>query len=102
MSKQEINIIRAATWDWSIPMYGNIHAVPYGTLKVVYKDENGEIKTVYPKTRNDKYTDIGCQYVIVNKQRYRVQNVGTLYAPQIKLHKINKVKGNDGKWRYDM
>ena len=78
----ELNIKVA---DWTIPMYGNVHCMPYGTLIV----SDGKRKERC-KTKGDRWNDFGPQYITFNKRRYNVINKGTMYNPKLELELIRK------------
>lgn len=71
--------------DWTIPCYGNVHSIPYGTL--IVSDGNRKERC---KTKGDKWNDIGPQYIVFNKRQYKVINRGTLYYPKIELEPIRR------------
>lgn len=68
--------------DYVVPMYGNIHCMPYFTLEVT----DGE-KTQICKSKGDKWNDCNAegQYITFNRKRYKVLNIGTLYSPIIDI-----------------
>lgn len=66
--------------DWTIPMYGNSHCIPYGVLLVA----DGETQARC-KTKNDKWGDHGKQYINFKRRRYNVVNKGSLYCPMLEL-----------------
>lgn len=77
-------MIQVQVINWIVPYFGNVHIMPYGTLRVT----NGEVTKIC-KTKGDKNTDVlGYQYITFQRKRYKVINVGRLYSPQIKLELI--------------
>jgi hypothetical protein len=66
--------------DWTIPMCGNRHSIPYGVLLVT--DGKTEQRC---KTKNDLWTDHGRQYIVFMCRRYYVINNGSLYYPALAL-----------------
>ena len=66
--------------DWTIPMCGNRHSIPYGVLLVT--DGKTEQRC---KTKNDLWTDHGRQYIVFKRRRYYVINNGSLYYPALAL-----------------
>lgn len=92
--------VKITTFDWNIPMYGNVHSIPYGWLEVVGTLNDGTKVNKVFKTYGDKWQEHSPhQYIIINKQRYIVRNVGNLYYPKFEIEKWNKEKIN-GKWMY--
>ena len=81
----ELNIKVA---DWTIPYCGNKHCVPYGTL--IVSDGNRKERC---KTKGDKWTDFGPQYIVFNHRQYKVINKGTLNYPKIELEPIRRYHG---------
>lgn len=71
--KRETNI-KASTWMWRVPLFGNKHTKPYGGIKVTGVLSNGEeINGVY-MTHGDLRSDWARhQYIIINKQRYIIK-----------------------------
>ena len=87
---KDIEIINAHVWAWTIPYFGNKHYCPYGKIHVTAKVD-GVLKEYICNTRGDKYSDhIPYQYVVIEKQRFIVTNIGRLHAPIIKLRKWHK------------
>ena len=66
--------------DWTIPMCGNRHSIPYGVLLVT--DGKTEQRC---KTKNDLWTDYGKQYIVFKHRRYNVVNKGSVYYPVLEL-----------------
>lgn len=75
-----MNIRVKSLIDWTIPMCGNSHSIPYGVLLVT--DGKTEERC---KTKNDLWTDHGKQYVVFKHRRYYVINKGSLYCPMLEL-----------------
>lgn len=90
--------ITATQYDWFIPYFDNKHSMPYGIL-LVCGIVDGEVKKAYCRTLGDKYNDNCPQYIIFEKQRFIVHNIGTLYQPKFKLELWEKTKINN-KWVY--
>lgn len=97
-TKNNITILGAMVKNWVIPMYGNKHFMPYGTLHVAIVDEtDGSQGTIIVKTKGDCIGDKeGYQYVTINRQRYRVITESSMWNPQIKLKPMRKER-IDGK-----
>lgn len=53
--------------SYTIPMFGNRRALPYGDLLIIRDSRDGE------------------QYVTFKRRRYPVVNIGSLYSPAYKL-----------------
>lgn len=97
MKKNNIVITDVIVYEWIIPMYGNNHISPYGTLQVWGK-VNGKVTMQNCKILGGVIGNYK-QYVIFNKQRYKIINKGTLYSPKIELEIWEKEKiGN--RWMY--
>lgn len=92
-----ITILDVKVKSWSIPMYGNKHTIPYGTLYVEIKDEEGKYHFIDVKTKGDTIYDRGHQYVTINRQRYRVIVKDSMWNPQVELKPMRKEK-IDGKF----
>lgn len=87
------------TLGWTIPMFGNKHRCPYGGLIVKGTLNDGiEVNGVF-WTKGDKYGDHTPQYIIINKHRYIVTNIGSIYHPKIEIKKWAKVKIGK-RWMY--
>ena len=70
--------------DWTLPMFGNHHIMPYGTLLVT----DGETEKAC-KTKGDKEWDnVGYQYITFKRKRYRVIKY---YEGDKRLMKLEKV-----------
>lgn len=88
---KDITILRVSLYNWIIPMFGNKHYCPYGTLKVEYRDNTTNEKgNVFVGTKGDMVGDVGGQYVSIFRHRYAVINKGSLYYPKIELKKMQK------------
>ena len=90
-----ITILRIGLYHWVVPMYGNKHYCPYGTLGIEYKDnDTNTTERVYAKTKGDTYTkdfnDCPYQYITIKGWRYKVINKGSMYNPIIELKKLRK------------
>ena len=60
--------------DYTIPMFGNKRAFPYGKMLV---EHEGEQRVV---AFGDQ--EAGQTYIVFNRKRYCFQNVGSLYHPK--------------------
>ena len=96
-----ILIMQVGVHKWTIPMYGNKHTMPYGTLyvEIAYKEHPFEcMKTefLYASTKGDMEGDKeGYQYVTIKRWRYKVVQVGgTMYKPKFQLRPMKKEKVN--------
>lgn len=71
--------------DWTIPMYGNKHCVPYGTLIV----SDGK-RTERCTTKGDKWDSFGPQYIVFNHRQYWVKYAKghTMSNPKLELEPI--------------
>ena len=82
---------------WTIPLYGNKHIMPYGSLYIAIRNEKGEHTFLIVKTKGDTiYDKVGYQYVTINRQRYRVITESSMWNPKIELRPMRKEK-IDGK-----
>ena len=63
--------------EYTIPMFGNRQALPYGKLEVT----DGEYTKVCPIRFNKK----GERYITFKRKRKYVKNVGTLYNPKFEI-----------------
>jgi len=62
---------------YTIPMFGNKRALPYGDLIVT--DDEGKNEKLVP-IKDEEGT--GRQYVTFMRKRYYVENAGSLYSPR--------------------
>ena len=77
--------------DWTIPCFGNNHYLPYGTLLV----SDGK-RTQRCKTKGDKYTDVGPQYIVFNHRQYKLvyNDKYRHFDPKIELEPIRRSHGS--------
>ncbi len=60
---------------YTIPMFGNKNALPYGKLIVMEENDRGK-KSVPIRTEEG-----GKQFIVYKRKRYYVSNIGSLYSP---------------------
>jgi hypothetical protein len=82
--------------QWVVPYIGNKHTLPYGTLRIVVDDDKLGEYAIFSKIHTSESYK---QYVIIDKKRYIVTNVGRLYNPKIQLELWEKTKVNN-RWKY--
>lgn len=90
--------VRISLRNWTIPMYGNNHSIPYGTLRVRGEIDGKQVDVIV-RTKGDLCGDCTPQYVVINRKRYKVRNLGTMYFPQLSLERWDKEKIG-GRWMY--
>ena len=95
-TKNNITILGIKVKNWTIPLYGNKHTMPYGSLHIEIRNENdGSINFIIVKTKGDCEGDKeGYQYVTINRQRYRVITESSMWNPKIELKPMRKEKIN--------
>lgn len=99
-TKNNITILRVKVKKWVIPLYGNKHTMPYGTLyvEISYKEhpfETMKYESFCVSTKGDTIHDKeGYQYVTINRQRYRVITESSMWNPKIELKPMRKEKIN--------
>lgn len=99
LNDKQIEILSVRTYDWTIPMYGNIHSVPYGSL-LINGIVDGKKLTDICKTYGDRDIDFCIpQYVVFGGVRFKVINKGSTYYPKIELERWYKEKVNN-RWMY--
>ena len=98
LNDKQIEILSVRTFDWTIPMYGNNHSIPYGSL-LISGIINGKKLTDICKTHGDKVGDSTPQYVVFGGVRFKVRNKGSMYYPKIELERWYKEKVNN-RWMY--
>lgn len=59
--------------EYIIPTCGNKQIFPYGKL-IVSDGENQKVCSIQSDSN-------GTQYILFNRKRFRIRNIGTLYAP---------------------
>lgn len=64
--------------SYTIPMFGNTHAVPYGIMEVLHHDRHYVVKF-------GKLDAEGFNYVTIGRKQYRFRNVGSLYSPKFEF-----------------
>lgn len=96
--EKQIEITSISTLDWIIPLYGNPHIMPYGTICVRGKVDGMDV-CQNCKTHGDKIGDHLPQYVIFQGVRFIVRNDGTMYVPKLRLERWLKEKINN-RWMY--
>lgn len=96
--EKQIEITSISTHDWIIPLYGNTHIMPYGTIRVRGKVDGMDV-CQNCKTHGDKISDHMTQYVIFQGVRFIVRNDGTMYSPKLRLERWRKEKINN-RWMY--
>ena len=62
-----------------IPLFGNNHSQPYGSLII---SDSGK-----RTTRRIKEDDDGTQYIVFQRKKFGVQNMGSLYNPKFEFVK---------------
>ena len=71
--------------EWTYPMYGNVHIMPYGKLLVT-----DGIDTEVCATKGDKYSDkVDYQYITFKRKRYKLI---TFYKGDVKCLKLEEVR----------
>ncbi len=80
--EKEVRIVKVV--KWTIPIFGNVHYLPYGILKVT-----DGVTTKNCKTKGDCWDDHdGYQYITFKRKRYKVINSGTLHFPMLSLKEV--------------
>ncbi len=70
--------------SWAVPMCGNRHFMPYGTLRVT-----DGVTTKICQTKGDRWVDHdGYQYITFKRKRYKVINSGKLLFPILSLKEV--------------
>lgn len=97
--EKHIEITSVGLFGWTIPMFGNKHSIPYGTLSIKGIVDGVEVHQNC-KTHGDLYTDHSPhQYVVFQGVRFIVRNEGSLYYPKLTLTEWKKEKINN-RWAY--
>ena len=86
------NNVKITTLKWTIPMFGNNHYCPYGQVHIKGTLNDGTEVNATFQTKGDRYDSPQPkkQYIIINKQRYLLRNLGTMYYPKLHLEKWEK------------
>lgn len=62
--------------NYTIPLFGNTHCLPYGSL-LIAEDQDQKIVKIKD--------DGGKQYFTYKRKRYYIRNTGSLYSPHYEL-----------------
>ena len=80
----ENKVVITSIVRWTIPIRGNSHFLPYGTLRVT-----DGVTTKNCRTKGDRWVDHdGYQYITFKRKRYKVINSGTLHFPMLSLKEV--------------
>lgn len=77
MKKPRVKIKDFRILNWTIPMYGNTHNLPYFTLDVY--GENGVMRVVKTKEEGSR------RYFTFCNKRYYFEVKGSLYNPKLRI-----------------